>query len=647
MNRLFFPLALTVFLSIFINPLQGQPGGGFREVPAGERIEPEDLNFNMGMARIPDHATFEKLSYQGSEVGRDSYLADLEFVKFIIENPGTPDVKIYFMNTENYRAHPRYMRRVGINMRAVRGALTYLPLTAAPNGETGLYIFDFQPNDDYCFEEIQTFRDDLVTFMPILKGKVAFHPLSGNLERYEDEKYLYEASDVVVHLDEFLYQNNVFLSLNAAESFGRLQVMDNEIRPSPRDILICRTLPNEMPRVAGVISEVRQTPLSHVNLRAVQDKIPNAFIGDALQNEKIQTLVGELVYYKVTSEGYDLRKATKAEADQHFAKLRPAKLQKPARDLSKTEIEPLRNIRFKDASSFGVKTANVAEMHHFDLPSGTVPNGFGVPFYYYVEFMKHNGLGAAVDAILNDSESQNNREILQTELRKLRDKIKKGNMPNWMTEALGAVQRSFPKGTSIRCRSSTNNEDLPGFSGAGLYDSFTHNPDEGHLSKSIQQVFASLWNFRAFDEREFYRIDHTLAAMGVLLHLNFKREKANGVAVTDDILYKTLGNYYLNTQIGEDLVTNPNKLSAPEEILLGWREDDGQKVVRSSNRVPAGETLIERTHLNELRHHLARIHSRFARLYNRGKEDRFAMEIEYKITESGKLVIKQARPWVF
>lgn len=654
MNRCFFLLFFLALFPVWISPLLGQRGG---LPPGGEPAnltepEPEDLDSKVGTARIPDRAAFEELSYKGDSVGPDSYLIDLEFVKFIIKNSGTPDVKVYFMNTKNYQGHPPWMRMVGIDRGgAVRGALTYMPRIASPNGDPGLYIFDFQPSDSYLFEEIQTFQNDLMKFAPVLKGRIAFHPLPGNLDQYKREKALYDASEVAVYLDEDLYKNIVYLPLNPAVSFGRLRLMDEEIRPSPRDIVICRTLPNQMPRVAGVISEVRQTPLSHVNLRAIQDKTPNAFIRNASQNEQIQSLLGKLVRYQVTTQVYRLREASQAEVDRHFAKIRPAKPQKPARDLSKTTIESLKNIQFKDASGFGVKTANLAAMRRFDFPPDTVPDGFGIPFHFYVEFMKHNRLDAAVNAILDDPNTQNDRERLRKELKKLRDQIKKGNMPPWMSEAVAAVQRSFPEGISIRCRSSTNNEDLPGFSGAGLYDSFTHNPDEGHLSKSIQQVFASLWNFRAFDEREFYRIDHKLAAMGVLLHPNFKGEKANGVAVTEDVLYETQetqGNYYLNTQIGEDLVTNPEELSTPEEILLGWYAKDGHTVVRQSNQAPNGETLLEETHMRELRNHLKEIHNRFAELYGREREDRnFAMEIEYKITESGKLVIKQARPWVF
>ena len=109
-----------------------------------------------------------------------------------------------------------------------------------------------------------------------------------------------------------------------------------------------------------------------------------------------------------------------------------------------------------------------------------------------------------------------------------RDDIKTPNAAMAM-DALQDMHESFPVGTKVRCRSSTNNEDLPGFSGAGLYTSKTQHLDEGHISKSVKQVYASMWNFRAYEERDFYRVDHFMAAMGLLCHPNFEEEQSNGV----------------------------------------------------------------------------------------------------------------------
>ena len=76
--------------------------------------------------------------------------------------------------------------------------------------------------------------------------------------------------------------------------FGLLQGHGLEERPNPRDIVIYEALPNEMPRVAGIITTVPQTPLSHVNLRAIQDRVPNAYIEGALQDPIIAGLVGRM-----------------------------------------------------------------------------------------------------------------------------------------------------------------------------------------------------------------------------------------------------------------------------------------------------------------------------------------------------------------
>ena len=616
--------------------------------PSGPRLNPEQIAFKDGAATIPDRETFEKLSYQGIEVRIDTQLTGIEFVKFQIENTHTQNPQLYFMNTETHRSHGSFMNAAGLErgQGQMRGVLSYRPLFVAPNGDPGVYTFEFNPNDAFPFEEIKLAHDLLVAKMPILKNRLGYCPLWGAIDIYNREKAYYDAAEFPVYFEDDLYANIGYLPLNPASSFGRLRILELDEHPTSRDIVICKTLPNEMPRVAGIITGTRQTPLSHVNLRAIQDKVPNAFITQAWENDAIAPLIGKYIYYSVNADGFEIREATLKEVETHFADLRPSKTQKPERDLSATKVLPLDNIRFADSPRFGVKTANLATLRTFGFPEGVVPNGFGIPFYFYDEFMKHNGFYGRIESLIRDPAFQNEQDTKEAELKKFRAEIKNGEMPTWMMDALSEIQNSFPEETSLRCRSSTNNEDLPGFSGAGLYDSYTHHLDEGHLSKSIKQVFASLWNYRAFEAREFYRINHFATAMGVLVHPNFANELANGVAVSDDVVYQTTGNYYLNTQVGEDLVTNPEQQSIPEEVLMDWWDSNNYRVVTSSNRTSDNKRILTGEYLRELSRYLGMIHNKFSQLYGpAGQTADFAMEIEFKITNEGKLSIKQARPW--
>ena len=619
-----------------------------RPTPSGTRLTPEQVKFNDGTASIPDRETFKKLSYQGTEVLIDTQLMGIEYVKFQVENTNAQNPHFYFMNTKTHRSHGSFMRAAGLErgQGQMRGVLSFRPLSIAPNGELGVYTFEFNPNDAFPFEKIKMVHDLIVSKMPFAKNRLGYCPLWGAIAIYNSEKALYDKADFPVYFEDDLYANIGYLPLNQAESFGKLRMLENNELPTPQDIVICKTLPNEMPRVAGIITGVRQTPLSHVNLRAIQDKVPNAFITKAWERSSIAPLIGKFVYYSVDADGFEMREATQQEIESHFASIQPKNIQKPPRDLSATQILPLDDITFTDAAKFGVKTANLATLRTFDFPEGTVPNGFGIPFYFYDAFMKHNKFYDKIKDSLLVSDYENDQSSKVAILRNIRKDIENAEMPNWMLNALSDLQDEFPNGTSLRCRSSTNNEDLPGFSGAGLYDSFTHQPDEGHLSKSVKQVFASLWNLRAFEAREFFKIDHFTTAMGVLVHPNYEDEVANGVAVSDDVVYQTEGNYYFNTQVGEDLVTNPEEQSIPEEVLIDWWDSKKYRVVQTSNKKDDGRLILTGNHLHQVSFYIGTVHNKFSELYGANVNPKeFAMEIEFKITKDGTISIKQARPW--
>ena len=596
------------------------------------------IELSKGAVAIPDRATFDALS-----------LADSAIIKFTIFGADTYRPSVYFQNTNTYNNHFDFLPAIGIDPYMpgrISGYLDYVPRFFASDGSPGLYVYMLNYGQPFSLVDLS--HTMLAASMPLLEDDLAYYMPNDKLPAYQHELTLYEASRINLVFDEDIAPKSDFSSLNQAEGYGFLRTMDLEESPNPRDVVIYDTLPNELPRVAGIITTVPQTPLSHVNLRAVQDGVPNAYIGDAYRSH-INSFVGKYIRYEVTKYDYFIRVATRAEIDAHFASSRPGKKQTPQRDLTVTEITPLGEIGFENWKAFGVKAANVAVLGTFEFPEGTVPDGFAIPFYFYDEFMKHNGFYDDIKEMLADSGFQADLSVQESKLKKLRKAIKKGETPGWIIDALTEMNELFPEGTNRRYRSSTNNEDLPGFNGAGLYDSKTQKPkeDEEDIAKSLKQVYASLWNFRAFTERDFHRIDHLAAAMGVLVHPNYSDELANGVAVSFNPVYSGIrdGWYYVNTQIGEDLVTNPDALSVPEEILLN--PAGGYFVLRTSNQKPPGQLLMSNDQLDQLRRHLAVIHKKFAKLYNPGSDEDFAMEVEFKITSENVLAIKQARPWVF
>ncbi|MFP5361641.1 MAG: PEP/pyruvate-binding domain-containing protein [Thermoleophilia bacterium] len=624
-----------------------------------------ELPLSHGARTIPDRTTFDLLARRDDVPGQ---LA-AEECKLLILGVDTERPQLYFLNTNEFAFHYDFATRgLGLELTLPQfNAVTYFRpdrsnlagtiiandrFAPAGGGEEGLYALEFWPTDPVPGQLVALAFHLVRGAMPFAAATLAHHPAGETQEALfaRDAAELRRLGVRSVSTRE-LFANVSYVALNPGVGFGVLNAADPSSGrpPTIRDVALFSSLPSDLGHVAGVISATPQTPLSHVNLKAKQNDTPNAYVRDALSHERIAPLLGEVVRYEVTPEDFALAAAAPQEVAAWLEQIRPTQPQTPPRDLSATQVMELDELRHADVLRVGAKAANVAELRTM-LPAGVVPDGFAIPFSFYDRFMSAGGFYDDAGEIVNDAALAADAAARDEALAQLRRRIKRAELPADLERQIADLQARFPAGISgIRCRSSTNNEDLEGFNGAGLYDSFTHRADEGPLSKSVKQVWASLWNFRAYDEREFHRIEHLAAAMGVLVHPNFDDEAANGVAVTKNPYDPDWPGFYVNVQVGESLVTNPDPDATPDEMLISAIGPQGEyetQYIRRSTLTQDGRPVLSAGQLAVLTQALETIQARFRVVYARQDDAAFAMDVEFKFAVDGGLVVKQARPWV-
>ena len=166
----------------------------------------------LGAATIPDHETFEALSYKGQHILYLQHLAYHEFVNFYIIGINTDQPAVYFINTETTRSFMNARRLLGIDRfrespHDVRGSIVYHPNLQARGGSMGAYSFDFLFNVEYDFELVSRAYTALAASMGMLDDNLMYHPLDNawdadfkqtraNLMRFDEERELYDASRI-------------------------------------------------------------------------------------------------------------------------------------------------------------------------------------------------------------------------------------------------------------------------------------------------------------------------------------------------------------------------------------------------------------------------------------------------------------------
>lgn len=663
---------------------------------------------NQGAIFLTDRQAFDHLATTSDVSG----IRGVRELKFVIVDVDSEHPVLFFMNSEAMFYHYDFVRDVlkrypntdyshGLaqfndetyfkdDRHHLAGSVIAYDHYRSTENSQGLYTLEFWPTDPVSAHLIEQAYYTVIAALPFLSTPLAYHPVGNTHEqKYAAFAEQFAAKNIHTIDTDTLFAQLDSAILNTGEAYGLLKIIHpGDINPSEDTIAIYTYIPNTLGHVGGIITEEPQTPLSHINLKARQNNTPNAYIQNASTDPTMTALINHWVHYRVANDGVHIEETSEAEALQWLANKIPNEVTIPERDLTLTEPKPLSILGHSDWKSVGVKAANVAELGKI-LPTGIVPDGYALPFALYNEFMHlarcANNLTALchdenslslfeyIEQMLTDEEFEQNQLVRTQRLEDLRQIIEQAEAPQSLIDKIETVRLFWeptgePFTQKLRVRSSTNNEDLEGFNGAGLYESFTHKPKEGKLINSIKQVWASLWTNRAFEERRLHRIEHLKTYMGVLIHPNYGDEQANGVAITKNIYNPRWEGFYINAQYGELSITNPEPISTnkgvvnpiPDEFIVtrlaaatayAWET----LFVRHSNietvydKPVSTENVLTDSEIDYLRDNLRLIHAHFKDIYH--GDDDFAMDVEFKITETadgsrGKLAIKQARPWI-
>ena len=381
-----------------------------------------------------------------------------------------------------------------------------------------------------------------------------------------------------------IYKSAEFQAFTKGKAVGRLKVVPpgtpyESLTFDRHDIVLLQESYPDITMVAGIIATQFSTPLSHVNLRAGAWKIPNA--GDKRAREKYGKLDGKVVYYEVTDTAVTMRVATPAEIAEMEGQIAAAKhVDLPAATLENHRLAMLTRMRAKDVVVYGTKASNLGEIVTANLDGVRVPMGFGVPFYYYKHHLEQNHLDTRITAMLADPK-WTDATWRKAALEDLRKAITDAPIDPDVLDMIYKRVRLKLGGKGVFVRSSSNSEDLPGFNGAGLYDTVGNVVGKKALGEALKYVWASIWNLRAVDEREAFGIDHNQVYMGVLIQVGVNATAA-GVLVTKDLWDPTDENgFTINAKwgLGERVVQGQK---SPEQVIFD-PTNDGTKIISRSD----------------------------------------------------------------
>jgi len=568
-------------------------------------------------------------------------LGGYPFVKVVVDRPGG---HIHFVNDARYPFHAEYIAAeiLGISKAELEATIDDFNHSVYQAEDRRFYlgILALHTTDDRPLLSLETVEVDtmsgpmLAYFYRAVRDAVdPALPILVKPANHSQEELLAEipAAEVPRIRAHELFSSARFVPLNPGSAHGRLRAFRTEADYRAAadslewyDIIVMHRVPDDVPRLAGIVNAHHTTPLSHTNVLASGWQVPNAVQLGVFDRIDAEQLNGRWVHYSVDPADDEITLTPTEDAVDIGRK--PAwyaqriVLEEPESHTS--PITSLDRLRLHDRHRYGTKAANLGELHHvlahgsgrllgfyqvrrpprenllpylaklLDVPVDAdlndaairllreniaVPRGIALPFSVQRRFLESSprvqqAIGKLKMALELDVPDV---DRLCLELQRL---IRLTRIPDDLREAVDAALVSELGGVrTFVVRSSSNAEDLAGFSAAGIYESINHVTTADRIFSSIKEVWASLVSPRSVRLRQQAGISLDDSYMGVIVQEQVDGRRGGVMVTTNPLNRKDFRNVYVNVSVNSviDVVSGT---SLPIQYLYSTVEGDGRTV---------------------------------------------------------------------
>lgn len=506
-------LLLFMFANIYSQTAQ-KPSGNYT-------AEKTDTKTTIGSLReIKEQADFDKLA----RVYNKGTFSEIPHLLFMVDRKR--DV-VYYINTPMYEFHLYFINELlnreytphdlkpyyeDKERRFILGTISY-------QSTIKKYVYEFWEGDKMISDLLKCAGEKINdTFFEAVLFKT-------NATLHEEEARKvgidYVTQDQLVK--EFPY-----IVLNQGRAKGRIRIAESIDEISDiegDDILVLKEVPISIPVVKGVISEKASTLLSHVNILARTLNIPSIYLKDAAKI--MREYDGKYVDFTADINNYTIKEieeptSVKSKRVRYSIKS----------DLSKTGLLPLETLRKKDYIYCGVKAANLGEINT-KIKEAEVPDGFAIPFSQYHAFVEQYKVKDKVKELQASDDFNTSTNVRRKELEKLRNYMESCHVDTLIANSWIKQWQNQLNSKGVFVRSSSNAEDLKNFSGAGLFTTVPNVKKEADLVDAVKKVWASTYNFEAYESRRRMNIPDSLIMMSVFVQQATDSD-ISGVMITKD-----------------------------------------------------------------------------------------------------------------